>query len=68
VALPPRRHFLHAAWIRFRHPESGAVIDVRAPLPDDLRASLAQVAGDESLVRHPDPLDVYGFYRRSTPD
>jgi 23S rRNA pseudouridine1911/1915/1917 synthase len=63
VALAPRRHFLHAAWMRFRHPETGQAIDVRAPLPDDLRASLAHVANDPSLVRHPDPLDVYGFYR-----
>lgn len=63
VALAPRRHFLHAAWMRFRHPETGQVIDVRAPLPDDLRASLAHVANDDSLVTHPDPLDVYDFYR-----
>jgi 23S rRNA pseudouridine1911/1915/1917 synthase len=63
VALASRRHFLHAAWMRFRHPETGQEIDVRAPLPDDLRASLAHVANDPSLVRHPDPLDVYNFYR-----
>ncbi len=62
VALPPRRHFLHAAWIRFRHPETGQEVDVRAPLPDDLRASLAHVANDETLVRHSDPLNVFDFY------
>src|SRR5262245_19125164 len=33
VGLPPRRHFLHAAWLIFRHPVSGQVIDVRSPLP-----------------------------------
>jgi len=66
VALPSRRHFLHAAWIRFRHPETGRDIDVRAPLPDDLRASLAHVANDPTLTSHPDPLDVYDFYHSST--
>ena len=63
VALPPRRHFLHAAWLRFRHPASGASMDLRAPLPEDLRKSLAAVAHDPSLETHPDPLDHFGFYR-----
>ncbi|HEX6315106.1 MAG TPA: RluA family pseudouridine synthase [Gemmatimonadaceae bacterium] len=63
VALPPRRHFLHAAWLRFRHPVTGALLDLRSPLPDDLRAALSQVARDPSLLTHPDPLDVFGFYR-----
>jgi len=62
VALPPKRHFLHAAWLRFRHPASGQVLDFRSPLPDDLRAALVQVARDPSLVGQPDPLDTYGFY------
>ncbi len=61
--LPARRHFLHAAWLRFRHPASGAPIDLRAPLPDDLRQSLAAVAYDPALATHPDPLDHFGFYR-----
>ena len=63
VALPPRRHFLHAAWLRFRHPVTGDEMDLRSPLPPDLRAALAQVARDPSLLSHADPLDVYGFYR-----
>jgi 23S rRNA pseudouridine1911/1915/1917 synthase len=63
VALPPKRHFLHAAWLRFRHPVTGAELDFRSPLPPDLRAALAQVARDPSLLTHPDPLDAYGFYR-----
>ena len=63
IALPPRRHFLHAAWLRFRHPLSGVSIDLRAPLPDDLRRSLAAAARDPSLETHPDPLDHFGFYR-----
>lgn len=63
VGLPPHRHFLHAAWLRFRHPVTGMAIDIRSPLPDDLRQSLAQVAHDPELVRHSDPLDVFDFYR-----
>ena len=63
VALPPRRHFLHAAWLRFRHPVTSTELDLRSPLPDDLRRALAQVARDDTLLTHPDPLDVYGFYR-----
>ena len=63
IALPARRHFLHAAWLRFRHPVSGLSMDLRAPLPEDLRGSLAAAAGDPTLATHPDPLDHFGFYR-----
>jgi 23S rRNA pseudouridine1911/1915/1917 synthase len=63
VALPARRHFLHAAWLRFRHPASGASMDLRAPLPEDLKRSLAAAANDRSLESHLDPLDHFGFYR-----
>src|SRR5690606_27546553 len=63
VGLAPGRQFLHAAWLRFRHPATGDVMDLRSPLPEDLRWVLARVAGDESLVTHPDPLDVFAFYR-----
>jgi 23S rRNA pseudouridine1911/1915/1917 synthase len=63
VGLPPKRHFLHAAWLRFRHPVTGMEVDLRSPLPADLRASLAVVADDALLNSHPDPLDVFGFYR-----
>ncbi|GAB1341593.1 RluA family pseudouridine synthase [Gemmatimonas sp.] len=63
AALPPRRHFLHAAWLRFKHPVSGAVIDLRSPLPADLRLSLATLGEMPELATHQDPLDVFGFYR-----
>ena len=66
IALPARRHFLHAAWLMFRHPVSGASIDLRSPLPDDLRRSIAAAANDRSLEDHPDPLDHFGFYRDAT--
>jgi 23S rRNA pseudouridine1911/1915/1917 synthase len=65
IALPARRHFLHAAWLRFRHPVSGNSMDLRAPLPEDLRRSLAAAANDPMLESHPDPLDHFGFYRDS---
>jgi 23S rRNA pseudouridine1911/1915/1917 synthase len=62
VGLPPRRHFLHAAWLRFRHPVTGAQMDLRARLPDDLRTSLVRMAEDPELAAQADPLAAYGFY------
>lgn len=67
AALPPRRHFLHAAWLRFRHPVSGAVVDLRSPLPADLRQSLAVLSDMPELAEHQDPLDVFGFYHTDEP-
>jgi hypothetical protein len=63
AALPPSRHFLHAAWLRFRHPMSGVLLDLRSPLPDDLKRSMAALSAMPELATHPDPLDVFGFYR-----
>jgi len=57
VALLPHRHFLHAAWLRFRHPITGADMDLRSPLPDDLRRSLAAVSHEDT------GLEDVGFYR-----
>ncbi len=62
VALPQHRHFLHAAWLRFRHPTTGKELDFRSPLPADLRGALATVARDPTLAEQPDPLDAFGFY------
>ena len=62
AALPPKRHFLHAAWLRFHHPVSGALLDLRSPLPDDLKQSLVAVSGMPELATAADPLDVFGFY------
>jgi 23S rRNA pseudouridine1911/1915/1917 synthase len=36
------RQFLHAARLAFDHPVTGARVDVRSPLPEDLVAALAQ--------------------------
>ena len=63
VALPPKRQFLHAAWLRFRHPSTGADMDLRSPLPADLCASLIAVSEMPELIARPDPLDYLGFYR-----
>ena len=68
VGLPPQRHFLHAAWLTFRHPATGEIVELRSPLPDDLRRSLATVAEMPELLDHPDPLDHFAFYRASDPD
>ena len=62
LALPPHRHFLHAVWLRLRHPVTGAALDLRAPLPPELLTSLAAVAHDPSLAALPDPLDHLGFF------
>jgi 23S rRNA pseudouridine1911/1915/1917 synthase len=35
-----QRQFLHAARLAFAHPIGGARVEVRSPLPDDLRAAL----------------------------
>ncbi|HET7583425.1 MAG TPA: RluA family pseudouridine synthase [Gemmatimonadaceae bacterium] len=66
AALPPRRHFLHAAWLVFPHPATGARIEVRSGLPADLAHSLAAVAGPDLLFTHADPLDDFGFYSRDS--
>ena len=63
VALPARRHFLHAAWLRFAHPVTGVAMDLRAPLPPDLTKSLITVDGSGTLAADSDLLDHFGFYR-----
>jgi 23S rRNA pseudouridine1911/1915/1917 synthase len=64
LALPPKRHFLHAAWLRFRHPVSGAMVELKSPLPADLATSLRTAAGpDSTLFTNTDPLEYFGFFR-----
>ncbi|MEO7647249.1 MAG: RluA family pseudouridine synthase [Gemmatimonadaceae bacterium] len=65
AAIPPRRHFLHAAWLRFAHPETGEMLDLRSPLPPELHRSLAAVAEDPELLKSMDPLADLGFYDAS---
>lgn len=63
VNLPPRRHFLHAAWLIFRHPVTGATIDLRAPLPEELHRAIVAAAGPDVPIADSDPLEYFGFYR-----
>lgn len=65
AGLPQKRHFLHAAWLRFHHPVTGDVLDLRSPLPDDLRRSIAAVAELPELINDPDPLTTFGFFAGS---
>jgi 23S rRNA pseudouridine1911/1915/1917 synthase len=63
VPLPSKRHFLHAAWLRFRHPVTGSPVEVRSPLPPELVRALAAVAGADGSFADADPLVHFGFYR-----
>jgi 23S rRNA pseudouridine1911/1915/1917 synthase len=63
VNLPPRRHFLHAAWLIFRHPVSGETVDLRSPLPVELHRALVAAAGPDVSLADTNPLDFFGFYR-----
>ncbi|HMA22310.1 MAG TPA: RluA family pseudouridine synthase [Gemmatimonadaceae bacterium] len=62
VGLAPKRHFLHAAWLLFNHPITGAPMDIRSPLPDDLKASLRVIGEGEAVAQAEDPLAALGFY------
>jgi 23S rRNA pseudouridine1911/1915/1917 synthase len=63
MGLPPKRHFLHAAWLVFKHPFTGELLDFRSKLPEDLRQSLISASEMAELIAHPDPLEYLGFYR-----
>ncbi len=65
--LPPKRFFLHAAWLRFRHPVTGELMDLRSPLPDDLRRSIAAMSGMPELATTDAPLDVFRFFQADEP-
>jgi 23S rRNA pseudouridine1911/1915/1917 synthase len=62
VGLAPKRHFLHAAWLQLNHPITGAPMDIRSPLPDDLKASLRIIGEGEAVAQAEDPLAALGFY------
>jgi 23S rRNA pseudouridine1911/1915/1917 synthase len=40
------RQFLHAARLAFPHPVTGAAVDARSELPEDLQAALAEAESD----------------------
>ncbi|HEX5388074.1 MAG TPA: RluA family pseudouridine synthase [Gemmatimonadales bacterium] len=56
------RQVLHAAWLAFRHPASGAELEFRSEWPADLRPVLAAVGGPELAVR-PEPLGYLRFFQ-----
>ncbi len=60
--LPPRRHFLHAAWLVFRHPVTGETIDLRSPLPEDLHRALVEAAAPDVDLSNVNPLEFFGFF------
>lgn len=62
AGLSLRRHFLHAAWLRFDHPVTGAPMDIRSPLPDDLKTSLRAIGRDTEVAKSDDPLVALGFH------
>ncbi|HUQ47451.1 MAG TPA: RluA family pseudouridine synthase [Gemmatimonadaceae bacterium] len=62
VALDSKRHFLHAAWLQFNHPITGAPMDIRSPLPDDLKKSLRAIGEGEAVAQAEDPLAALGFH------
>ena len=69
VELPPRRHFLHAAWLVFPHPVTGESVDLRSPLAG--RPAAIARRGCRSRRRcwsHPIRWSIFGFYRRRLPD
>jgi 23S rRNA pseudouridine1911/1915/1917 synthase len=45
------RQALHAARLAFRHPQSGEALQFEAPLPDDMRETLAELERSRALPR-----------------
>ena len=62
AGLAPKRHFLHAAWLAFQHPITGAPMDIRSPLPDDLTHSLRAIGEGAAVAEAEDPLAALGFH------
>ena len=62
AGLPPKRHFLHAAWLKFNHPVTGKPLDFRSPLPADLSNALSVVAGEYAPPPDTDALTELRFY------
>ncbi len=55
-AITLERNFLHAAQLEFTHPETGALIQLKAPLPADLASWLDRLTSTNSVpvpVTHP---------------
>ena len=59
--LAPRQ-LLHAALLSFKHPVSGAPVELRSEWPEDLRAALRETSGDTNLLAQRNPLQYLGFF------
>lgn len=57
------RQALHAAALAFRHPVTGAALDLHSELPPDLRPGLL-AAGGKDLVARSEPLSYLAFFNR----
>ncbi len=60
-ALAPRQ-LLHAAALRFTHPVTGVQVSLTSEWPADLRAALAELAGDPNLLAEANPLQYLRFF------
>jgi 23S rRNA pseudouridine1911/1915/1917 synthase len=67
VTMPPKRHFLHAAWLRFRHPATGTPMELKSLLPPELVTALSSAAGPDVSFAATDPLEYFGFFRDDDP-
>ncbi len=67
ITMPPKRHFLHAAWLRFRHPATGEPMELRSLLPAELVTALASAAGPDASFIGTDPLEHFGFFTDDDP-
>ena len=67
ITMPPKRHFLHAAWLRFRHPATGEPVELRSLLPAELVTALASAAGPDASFIGTDPLEHFGFFTDDDP-
>lgn len=61
AALAPRQ-MLHAAELALAHPVSGERLTFRSEWPADLRAALAETAGNAHLLAERNPLQYLGFF------
>ena len=55
------RQALHAAELRFAHPETREWLEFHSEWPQDLRPVLAAAAGDPTLLARPKVLEYLGF-------
>ena len=67
ITMPPKRHFLNAAWLRLRHPVTGVPVALRSLLPPELRTALASAAGPDLSFTGSDPLEHFGFFTDDDP-